>query len=123
MRVGSSRRRGISALAVLIAVAILPAAWRLETANRSHAERGSGSHWTEALKKTVAEIILPLVGDERTTCAPGCREEVFRAVKRGASEATVCAAGRATRTWHAFPDGETVSYYTQQATGMVAARW
>lgn len=65
----------------------------------------------------LAEVVLPLIMDERTRYASGYREEAFRAVKRGASEATVRAQLGEPLARHSFPDGETVWYYSQQATG------
>ena len=117
MQVAASWRGGLSVLLVLIVVAMLPGMWLLEAANRSHDDRGTNSRWTEALKATVAEIILPLIMDERTTYAPTYREEAFRAVKRGASEATVRAQLGEPLARRSFPDGETIWYYSQQATG------
>lgn len=86
MKVAGSRRRGLRALLILIVVAMLPGAWLLQAANRSHADRGTNSRWMETWKETVGEIVLPLIMDERTRYAPAYREEAFRAVKRGASD-------------------------------------
>lgn len=117
MQLAGNRRRGLHALLVVIVVAMLPGAWLLQAANRSHDDRGTNSRWMEALKETVAEIVLPLIMDERTRYAPAYREEAFRAVKRGASEAAVLGQLGEPLARHSFPDGETVWYYSQQVTG------
>jgi hypothetical protein len=111
------RRRIRIALLVMSVLTVLPVAWLVEAANSAHDDRGATSGWMVALRETVAELVLPLIMDERTTYAPGYREEAFCALKRGASQATVLAQLGEPLARHSFPDGETVWYYSKQTTG------
>lgn len=66
-------------------------------------------------RKTIANVVAPLIFAENTKYAPGYNEAKFRSISRGVSKANVRARlgdPLATRT---FADGETVWYYSEQA--------
>jgi hypothetical protein len=102
----------------LIVLVILPGVWLLEGASRSRGDQGkSGSwRWMSALRESMAEVVLPLLLDENTRYARDYRENIFRALKPGTTEASVHEKLGEPLARRSLPDGETVWYYSEQAT-------
>jgi hypothetical protein len=114
MQVEGLRRRMLSVVLVLFVVLILSGTWLITASTRDNG-RVTWS-WTE-LRATAGDMILPFFLDEHTRYAAGYREENFRALKLGASEATAQSQLGEPLARRSFADGRTIWYYSEQATG------
>lgn len=103
-----------SALLMLFGVLILSGAWLVTASTRDNGR--VTWNWSE-LRATAGDMILPLIVDEHTRYAAGYREESFRALRLGASEATALSQLGEPLARRSFADGRTIWYYSEQATG------
>lgn len=117
------KRRGIRFFAVaaaLIAVLFVSLILGAGRENRvfavGNARAESG---LERLRGTLSHLIdpiLPLLLEERTTYAPGFREEAFRALRNGMTETDIRQALGDPLSTRSLADGRKILYYSEQAT-------
>jgi len=118
-----NRKRLVFVAGLILAAIVVPCALVLATVHGGLSVRLENNESENGLKRVerallyhVGQVVLPLFSSENTKYAPGYQEKVFSSLRLGILEGDVRKALGEPLSRKVFPDGETILYYSQQAS-------